>query len=117
MVALYGLCGLGPTRGRPQGITILQPDTDRPLLALLGGRDNETSPASCLEQMPKLKDKGAPVQWHLYPEATHAWDKKEQDGFSKLDFKNERVTYVYDAAATEDSIKRAFEFLAQRGGK
>lgn len=117
VVAAYGLCGMGPTRGRPQGITILQPDTDRPLLTLLGGRDNETSPASCLELMPKLKDKGAPVQWHLYPEATHAWDKKEQDGFSKLDFKNERVTYQYDAATTEDSIKRVFEFLAQRGGK
>jgi dienelactone hydrolase len=117
VVAAYGLCGLGPTRGRPQGITILQPDTDRPLLALLGGRDNETSPASCLELMPKLKEKGAPVQWHLYPEATHAWDKKEQDGFSKLDFKNERVTYQYDATITQDSIQRTFDFLAQHGGK
>lgn len=92
---------------------IVQPDTDRPFLALLGGRDNETPPATCLELLPKLKEKGLPVQWHLYPEATHAWDKKEQDGFSKLDFKNERVTYQYSATVTEDSMRRAFEFLAQ----
>ncbi len=33
-VSLYGFCGLGPTRGRPQGAVILQPDADRPLLML-----------------------------------------------------------------------------------
>lgn len=111
-VSAYAFCGLAPSRGRPQGITIVQPDTDRPLLVLMGGKDNETPPASCLELLPKLKAAGKPVQWHLYPDATHGWDSIDKDGFSKIDFKGDRVTYKYDAAATEDSVKRVFEFLA-----
>lgn len=116
-VAVYGFCGLGPTRNRPQGVTILQPDTDRPHLMLMGGRDNETPPASCLERLPKLKEAGAPVQWHLYPEATHAWDASDLDGFSKVAYNNERVTYRFDKAVTEDSMKRVFDFLSATGGK
>lgn len=34
-VTAYAFCAFAPTRGRPQGIRIVQPDTDRPLLALL----------------------------------------------------------------------------------
>ena len=112
-VSLYGFCGLGPTRGRPEGVRILQNDTDRPLLMLLGGKDAETPPDSCLQQLPRLKSSGAPVQWHLYPDATHAWDAKEKDGFSKRDFKNERVVYSYSKSVTDDSIARTFDFLAQ----
>lgn len=116
-VSVYGFCGLGPTRNRPQGVTILQPDTDRPHLMLLGGQDNETPPASCLERLPKLKESGAPVQWHLYPEATHAWDASDLDGFSKIAYNNERVTYKYDRAITEDSRRRVLDFLSVIAGK
>lgn len=112
-VSAYAFCAFGPTRGRPQGITIVQPDTDRPLLALLGGKDAETPPASCLELLPKLKASGIPVHWHVYPNATHAWDARYLDGFSKLDFKNERIVYQYDPAATQDSIERVFDFFAK----
>lgn len=113
---VYGFCSLPKTRGRPQGVQILQPDTDRPLLMLLGGKDNETPPASCLEQLPSLKAAGAPVQWHVYPEATHGWDQSENHGFTKVAYNGERVTYLYDKAATEDARKRVFEFLAQGAG-
>lgn len=114
-ISVYGFCGLEPTRGRPQGVAILQPDTDRPHLMLMGGKDNETPPASCLERLPKLKESGAPVQWHLYPEATHAWDSSDKDGFSKIAYNNERVTYKYDKAITEDTRKRVFYFLSKLG--
>ncbi len=116
-ISVYGFCALAPTRGRPQGIQILQPDTDRPLLTLMGGQDKELPPASCLESLPKLKEAGAPVEWHLYPEATHAWDKQEQDGFTKRAFNGEQVTYRYDKVTTEDSRKRIFEFLSKLGSK
>lgn len=112
IVSAYAYCYFAPTRGRPQGAVIVQPDTDRPLLVLMGGKDNETPPASCLELLPKLQAAGKPVQWHLYPDATHSWDAAEKDGFSKTDFKGDRITYKYDATATEDSVKRVFEFLA-----
>ena len=115
-ISAYAFCSFGPTRGRPQGITIVQPDTDRPLLVLMGGKDTETPPASCLELLPRLKEAGKPVQWHLYPEATHSWDAPEKDGYTKTDFKGDRITYKYDAAITEDSRKRVFEFLSQSSG-
>lgn len=111
-VSVYGFCGLSPTRGRPQGVQILQPDTDRPLLMLMGGLDNETPPASCLERLPKLKEAGAPVAWHLYPEATHAWDSPDKDGFTKTAYNNERVTYKFDESVTADTRRRVFEFLS-----
>lgn len=116
LIAVYGFCALPPTRGRPQGVQILQPDTDRPLLMLMGGKDNETPPASCLERLPKLKTAGAPVEWHLYPDATHGWDQSENHGFSKIAFNGERVTYLFDKDTTDDTRKRVFEFLSKRSG-
>jgi len=115
--AVYGFCALPRTRGRPEGVQILQPDTDRPLLMLLGGKDNETPPTSCLEQLPRLKTAGAPVQWHLYPDATHGWDQSENHGFTKVAYNGERVTYLYDKAVTEDARRRVFEFLSQSTGR
>lgn len=116
-ISVYGFCGLPPTRGRPEGVVILQPDTDRPLLMLMGGKDNETPPASCLEGLPRLKEAGAPVEWHLYPEATHAWDSTDKDGFTKTAYNNAQVTYRYDKGITEDTRKRVFDFLARAGAK
>lgn len=113
LAAVYGFCALPPTRGRPDGVQILQPDTDRPLLMLMGGKDNETPPASCLERLPKLKAGGALVEWHLYPDATHGWDQSENHGYSKIAFNGERVSYLYDKDITDDARRRVFEFLAK----
>lgn len=113
-VSIYGFCALGPTRGRPQGITILQPDTDRSFLALMGAKDNELPPRSCLELLPKLKAAGAPVQWHVYEQAGHAWDSQDKHGFSKTTVTTgERITYQYDPDVTQASRKRVFDFLLQ----
>jgi dienelactone hydrolase len=115
-VSLYALCALPPTRGRPQGIVILQQDATRPLLMLMGEKDNETSPQSCLRELPLRKGAGAPVEWHVYPDTTHAWDKSEQDGFSKASpISGEVVVYRYNRQATEDARKRVFSFLNQYG--
>lgn len=116
LVAVYGFCALPPTRGRPQGVQILQPDTERPLLMLMGDKDNETPPASCLERLPKLKTAGAPVEWHLYPDATHGWDQSENHGFSKIAYNGERVPYLFDKVTADDTRKRIFEFLSKRSG-
>lgn len=112
-VAFYGFCGIGPTRARPKGAVILQSDTDRPLLMLFGGKDNETPPTSCLEALPGLKANGAPVEWHLYPEATHCWDCAESHGFTKAAWNGETISYRYDAGITADSRRRLFEFLSR----
>jgi len=114
VAALYGFCAVGPTKGRPQGIRIVQEDASRPTLILLGRKDTELLPDSCLELLPKLKATGAPMEWHLYPEATHAWDKAEQDGFSKVgSLTRAPVVYRYDKEVAADSRNRVFEFLAR----
>ncbi|MEY2683419.1 MAG: hypothetical protein RJA09_563 [Pseudomonadota bacterium] len=117
VAALYVLCALPPSKGRPQGIAILQPEVSRPLLVLMGDKDNELSPQSCLRELPLRKAAGATVEWHLYPDTTHAWDKAEQDGFSKASAVNgETVVYRYNKAATEDAHMRVFDFLKRHGG-
>lgn len=117
VVSLYVLCALPPSKGRPQGITILQQEVTRPLLVLMGEKDNELAPQSCLRELPLRKAAGAAVEWHVYPDTTHAWDKAEQDGFTKASAVNgEHVVYRYNPAATEDARKRAFDFLKRHGG-
>lgn len=114
-VSVYGFCALAPTRNRPQGVQILQPDTDRPLLMLMGGKDNETPRLHARSDCQAQGGRRA-GQWHLYPDATHGWDQSELHGFSKTAYNGERVTYLFDKAVTEDTRKRIFDFTARRAG-
>lgn len=90
---------------------ILNKDVDRPLLVLMGGQDTETPAAECLGKLEPMKAAGAPVSWHLYEQATHCWDCKNLNNFSKVDSRGNRVVYHYDEAALKDSGQRMFEFL------
>lgn len=104
---------------RPPGGTpyeIVNDDIDRPLLVLMGGEDTETPPADCVAKLEAARAAGAPVEWHVYPGATHCWDCENLDGFSKVDVRGNRVAYRYDASATRDSARRLFDFLALRLG-
>lgn len=115
-VGLYGTCRwpAGSLKTANFQITYLFDDSDRPLLFLMGDEDRETPPAYCDEPLSRLKEKGAPVEWHRYAGTTHCWDCSSMDGFSKIDHKGDRVSYRYDKAVTEDSRRRAFDFLARR---
>jgi dienelactone hydrolase len=116
VVSLYALCALLPSKGRPQGAIVLQPDTSRPLLMLLGESDNELSPESCIKELPVRKAAGAPVEWFVYPNTTHAWDKAESDGYSKVSpINGEKVVYRFNKDATADSKLRVFDFLKRYG--
>ena len=90
---------------------ILDRDVDRPLLVLMGERDVETPPSDCVSRLEAAKAGGAPVEWHVYPEATHCWDCRNLDGFRKVDFRGTSVEYRYDTAVTDDSARRMFAFL------
>jgi dienelactone hydrolase len=110
VVGFYPLCFIPPGPGR-RSVDFVRPDYDRPLLALLGGRDHEAPPQDCVTRLQALRDKGAPVAWHVYPEAGHCWDCTSMDGHSKVDFLGSRVTYRYDRALTMDAAERTFRFL------
>jgi dienelactone hydrolase len=79
---------------------------------LLGEKDNELSPESCIRELPVRKAAGAPVEWFVYPNTTHAWDMAERDGFTKPSpINGEKVVYRYNKDATEDARLRVFDFL------
>ena len=93
-VSNYGNCDAGT-------FPRLSRDVDRPLLMLMGGSDRETPPASCFPLLEEVKAAGAPVQWHLYPGASHGWDKRDQASSG----------YVFDPDTTSDANKRMLDFL------
>jgi dienelactone hydrolase len=110
VVSFYPGCFTGKTpSGNP--FEFVRPDIDRPLLVLMGELDNETPAEECVAKLSPLKAAGAPVEWHIYPQTTHCWDCKNLDGFSKTDVRGSRVTYRYSKEITDDSARRAFQFL------
>lgn len=81
-------------------------------LVLMGGEDTETPAPECSAKLQAPKLGGAPVEWHLYPKATHCWDCKEMNGLKKVDVRGNHVTYRYDEVTTRDSRKRMYDFLS-----
>jgi dienelactone hydrolase len=109
-VSFYPGCfTIKPPKSPP--FEIVRPDIRHPHLVLMGDKDTETPAAQCVAKLSDAKAKGAPVEWHVYPDATHCWDCKNLDGRSKTDIRGNHVVYRYDATATADSAKRMFEFL------
>lgn len=115
LVSFYPPCNAYPKNGNPP-YTLVLSEIDRPLLVLLGGRDNETSPEECIAGLKPKRDSGAPVDWHLYPDATHCWDCKHLHGLRKVDIRGSTVEYLYDEAVTKDSANRMFSFLEKAYG-
>lgn len=110
-VAVYGQCF-----SRGSGATYVWPDSDAPLLSLLGELDEDGDPRECLPRLQKLKEKGIPVEWHVFPNTGHAWD---QARFSpprrvhQIGSSSDGVLFAYDAKIADESRDRAFEFVAR----
>ena len=107
-VAFYPPCYNYP-RARPPNSLVLS-GIDRPLLVLFGARDIETPPSECTGNLSSMKEKGAPVEWHIYDNATHCWDCVSLNGFRKVDIRRNSIEYRYDEAITRDSAGRMFAF-------
>jgi dienelactone hydrolase len=74
-----------------------------PVRVYQGSADEEVSPRRCADLVEKSRALGGDIQFHLYPGATHDFDDpspKHQDDDA-------------NAAATDDVIVRATEFLAR----
>ncbi|MBL8519880.1 MAG: dienelactone hydrolase family protein [Betaproteobacteria bacterium] len=116
-VSLYPNC-FAPPFGGTQGNEFLRADHATPTLLLMGELDTETPPSECLSRLPALKARDAPVEWHVYKDATHCWDCADQHNqhWSPPWAGGRTVQYRYDGKITEDSAARAFEFLNRRLG-
>jgi dienelactone hydrolase len=116
--ALYGTCEwpVGTFRNIDYPIRFVFPDSDKPLLLLMGSDDTETPPAFCGSVLPQLKASGAPVEWSTYDHTTHCWDCSTLNGLKKTGVTGAPVVYRYDPGVTEDSRRRVFAFLRQQMG-
>jgi len=85
-------------------------DIQTPLLVLMGEEDNEVEVPSCVSRLERLREKHAPVQWRVYPGATHSWDWDVE--VNKLAFGGKPVRYVPNARVKRDSTEHLFQFLA-----
>jgi dienelactone hydrolase len=112
VVSFYPICYF-PGDAQFPAIEWLRAEVDKPLLVLMGDQDNEAPPAACIPRLEKLVEKGAPVEWHLYPATTHCWDCSALHNFSKTDWLGNRVVYRYDKQVMQDSAERMFAFLAK----
>ncbi|MFY8043848.1 MAG: dienelactone hydrolase family protein [Rhodoferax sp.] len=109
IASFYPPCHLKPKGRNPY--ELITNGIDRPLLVLLGGQDNETPPQECIDRLEPMKQAGASIELHTYPEASHCWDCKSLDGFSKTDARGNFVVYRYDEALTKDAEERMFAFF------
>ena len=115
VVSLYPACYLPPFGTSPGGEFLLS-DVSTPTLVLMGGQDNETQPQECLSRLAPLKERGAPVEWHVFANATHCWDCSDQhhQRWNPPWAGGRSVVYLYDSRVTDESAERAFEFLSRQ---
>ena len=109
-IAVYPGCFTIKPKDGPS-YEIVQNHIDRPVLVLMGDKDTETPPDECVPKLQAARAAGAPVEWHVFRNATHCWDCAHLNGFSKTDFRGTRVVYRYDSGATQETKRRIFEFL------
>lgn len=78
-------------------------DSDRPFLMLMGDRDQELPSATCFPLLTEMKAQGIPVEWFIFPGATHSWDKPSQPDRG----------YIYNERVTAEATAKMLEFLAR----
>jgi len=111
-VSFYPGCfRIKPPNGRDY--ELVRGDLAQPLLLLMGEADTETPAAECVEKLTPIQAAGAPVEWQIYPGATHCWDCAQLDGLRKTDVRGHDVSYRYQPAVVAESERRLFDFLAQ----
>lgn len=89
---------------RKSGAQVVTSDIDRPLLILMGQKDAEAPPSSCFPLLEELQKNSVPVEWHVYSDATHGWDKPGEG----------HLGYTYNEAVTLDANQRMLAFFERQ---
>lgn len=111
-VGHYGTCTL-QAQPSAQGLELLSADSDRPVLMLMAEQDIETPLQACFPLLTQMKAAGKDVQWHVYPGATHGWDKAENNGHVYRSPTGATMAYRYDAEVTRDATARMIAFFGR----
>ncbi len=109
-VGHYGTCALHNNPSSPK-LEMLSADSDRPVLMLMAELDIETPPKNCFPLLEQMKAAGKAVDWHIYPNTSHGWDKAENNGYVYRSASGESMTYRYDTAVTKDATERMIAFF------
>lgn len=110
-VSVYGQC-FNPLNKQSN----IWPDIDVPLLSLLGEQDEDGDPNECVPRLHAAKDKGAPVDWHVFPNAVHAWDQPRNVMPHRIyyyDGPGGSTMVAYDSRVAAESRDMAFAFVAR----
>lgn len=90
----------------------------RPLLVLIGAKDDWTIPGPCVEMVDAMRARGAEAEIVVYPGAYHYFDVEGLDHTFLDDVENRNVpgdccgaTVAYDAFADTDARRRIAEFV------
>ena len=115
VVSFYPGCYIGPFNDFP-GREYLVADTNIPTLVLMGGKDNETPPSECIPRLKALQNRGAPVEWKVFDDATHGWDKSESNNVRRTPpwAGGQTVVYRFDKGIREESAEIAFKFVTRQ---
>ncbi len=111
-VSFYPACRIQTLSPDRALIDVVQHDVEKPHLLLLAAADTETPASECEALAGSLKSSGRPLEFHTYPGATHCWDCKSLNGFTKPG-RGGPVVYTYDEAVTRDSFERTQAFLTK----
>lgn len=93
-VSFYSTCVVNKSN-------LILADTDRPVLMLIAGDDRENPHGTCLHDLDSYRGKGMPIEYFVYDNASHGWDKMGESQFG----------YIYNEEVTNDAFGKMIEFF------
>ena len=98
--------------------SLVEEQVVRPLIVLIGGKDDWTIPGPCVEMVKAMRARGADAEIVVYPGAYHYFDVDGLEQTFLDDVENRNVpgnccgaTVGYDAHAAADARRRVAEFF------
>ena len=92
-------------------------DTTTPLLVLLGAEDDDCDPRSCIDKARENAAKGMPVEYKVFPGATHRFDDSSlADKPFVFQRGGQTITHRYNSESVEAAWRLTLEFLGRHAG-
>lgn len=89
----------------------IPPDIVTPTMLFAGGKDDESLPQPCIENVERVRSRGRPISLKLYPNATHGFDMRNYGLEGRRN--PQGYFYRYDPDATANSWREVNAFFAR----
>jgi len=112
----YGTCGTDSGSAAVQAASNNLPgDIATPTMMFLGAMDTESPWRFCSEGADRLRGRGQPIAYKLYPNTTHGFDQTEFAGPGRMVNQPGRGSFLYryNPEATEDAWRETQAFFAR----